>query len=287
MPFAELSVTSNFTFLTGASHPEEMMRRAADLGLPALAIADENSVAGIVRAHVEAREIARRGGSAPRLIPAARIVTRDGLTVTLLPRDRAAWGRLCRLLTDGRRRAPKGDCDLFAEDLIHRGAGQEMLLHPAARDRAAGDWAALAQRLINRFPGQVSLLLAPRYDGQDRARFDRLARLADRLGIPTVASALPMMHHGARRRLADVLTAIRLGCRVDALGRRALANAETRLRSEAEMLRLFAGHEPAVQRSGEIAARLTFTLDALRYDYPSETADGAIRRARRTRCGRR
>jgi len=274
MPFAELSITSNFTFLTGASHPEEMMRRAADLGLPALAIADDNSVAGIVRAHVEAREIARRGGSAPRLIPAARIVTRDGLTVTLLPRDRAAWGRLCRLLTDGRRRAPKGDCDLFAEDLIHRGAGQEMLLHPAARDRAAGDWMALAQQLINRFPGQVSLLLAPRYDGQDRARFDRLARLADRLGIPTVASALPMMHHGARRRLADVLTAIRLGCRVDALGRRALANAETRLRSEAEMLRLFAGHEPAVQRSGEIAAGLTFTLDELRYVYPSESANG-------------
>ena len=274
MSFAELSVTSNFTFLTGASHPEEMMRRAAELGLPALAIADENSVAGIVRAHVEAREIARRCGSAPRLIPAARIVTRDGLVVTLLPRDRAAWGQLCRLLTDGRRRARKGDCELFAEDLIHRGAGQEMLLHPAARDGAAGDWAALAQRLITRFPGQVSLLLAPRYDGQDRARFDRLARLADRLGIPTVASALPMMHHGARRRLADVLTAIRLGCRVDALGRRALANAETRLRSEAEMLRLFAGHEPAVQRSGEIAARLTFTLDALRYDYPSETADG-------------
>ena len=251
-----------------------MMRRAADLGLPALAIADENSVAGIVRAHVEAREIARRGGSAPRLIPAARIVTRDGLTVTLLPRDRAAWGRLCRLLTDGRRRARKGDCELFTEDVIHRGAGQEMLLHPAARDRAAGDWMVLAQRLINRFPGQVSLLLAPRYDGQDRARFDRLARLADRLGIPTVASALPMMHHGARRRLADVLTAIRLGCRVDALGRRALANAETRLRSEAEMLRLFAGHEAAVQRSGEIAARLTFTLDALRYEYPSETKDG-------------
>jgi DNA polymerase III alpha subunit len=80
MPFAELSVTSHFTFLTGASHPEEMMRRAADLGLPALAIADENSVAGIVRAHVEAREIARRDGAAPRLIATARIVTRDGLT---------------------------------------------------------------------------------------------------------------------------------------------------------------------------------------------------------------
>jgi DNA-directed DNA polymerase III PolC len=278
MSFAELSVTSNFTFLTGASHPEEMMRRAADLGLPALAIADENSVAGIVRAHVEAREIARRGGSAPRLIPAARIVTRDGLTVTLLPRDRAAWGGLCRLLTDGRRRAPKGDCELFAEDLIHRGAGQEMLLHPPALHRAADGaddgWTALALRLIGRCPGQVSLLMAPRYDGQDSARFDRLARLAERLAIATVASALPMMHHGARRRLADVLTAIRLGCRVDALGRRALANAETRLRPESQMLRLFAGHEAAVHRSGEIAARLTFTLDELRYDYPSETSDG-------------
>ncbi|MCA3510736.1 MAG: error-prone DNA polymerase [Rhodobacter sp.] len=274
MPFAELSVTSNFTFLTGASHPEEMMRRAADLGLPALAIADDNSVAGIVRAHVEAREIARRDGSAPRLIPAARIVTRDGLTVTLLPRDRAAWGRLCRLLTDGRRRTQKGECALFAEDLFHWGEGQEMLLHPVARDRAAGDWMALAQRLITRFPGQVWLLMAPRYDGQDRARFDRLARLADRLGIATVASALPMMHHGARRRLADVLTAIRLGCRVDALGRRALANAETRLRSGAEMLRLFAGHEAAVHRSGDIAAQVTFTLDELRHDYPSETKDG-------------
>ena len=277
MPFAELSVTSNFTFLTGASHPEEMMRRAADLGLPALAIADENSVAGIVRAHVEAREIARRDGSAPRLIPAARIVTRDGLTVTLLPRDRAAWGQLCRLLTDGRRRARKGDCELFAEDLIHWGEGQEMLLHPPAGDispKGPDDWTALALRLAQRFPGQVSLLMAPRYDGQDRARFDRLARLADRLGIPTVASALPMMHHGARRRLADVLTAIRLGCRVDALGRRALANAETRLRSEPEMLRLFAGHEGAVHRSGDIAARLSFTLDELRYVYPSETADG-------------
>ena len=278
MSFAELSVTSNFTFLTGASHPEEMMRRAADLGLPALAIADENSVAGIVRAHVEAREIARRGGSAPRLIPAARIVTRAGRTVTLLPRDRAAWGGLCRLLTDGRRRAPKGDCELFAEDLIHRGAGQEMLLHPPALHRAADGaddgWTALALRLIGRCPGQVSLLMAPRYDGQDSARFDRLARLADGLGIATVASALPMMHHGARRRLADVLTAIRLGCRVDALGRRALANAETRLRPESQMLRLFAGHEAAVHRSGEIAARLTFTLDELRYDYPSETSDG-------------
>jgi error-prone DNA polymerase len=146
-----------------------------------------------------------------------------------------------------------------------------MLLHPPRTGTAAAGWVTLAERLARRFPGRVALLIAPRYDGQDPVRFARLTRLAGRLGVPPVASALPMMHHGARRRLADVLTAIRLGCRVDVLGRRALANSESRLRSEAEMLRLFEGHEAAVHHSGTIAARLTFTLDQLRYDYPSET----------------
>jgi len=295
MPFAELSALSNFTFLTGASHPEELMARGAELGLPALAIADVNSVAGIVRAHVEAREIARRGGTAPRLLPAARIVTRDGLTVTVLPRDRAAWGRLCRLLTLGRRRAAKGDCELTAEDLIEAGEGFEMLLHPPPRRTAeapaalgAAAFAAQAGRLARRFPGQLSLLMAPQYDGQDAARFDRLARLAAGLGLPTVASALPMMHHGSRRKLADVLTAIRLGLRIEDLGRRALAHAEARLRSEAEMLRLFAGHEEAVYRSAAIAGRLDFRLDQLRYEYPSEIAGdetAAERLARLARSG--
>ncbi len=302
MPFVELSALSNFTFLTGASHPEEMMRRAAELGLPSLAIADVNSVAGIVRAHVEAREIARRGeimgpGLAPRLLPAARIVMRDGLAVTVLPRDRAAWGRLCRLLTLGRRRAPKGVCDLGVDDLLDWGEGLEMLVHPPPRGSVkpaqtvaggAGGWASQAERLARRFHGQVSVLMAPRYDGQDGARFDRLARLAAGLGLPTVASGLPVMHHGARRKLADVLTAIRMGLRVDDLGRRALAHAEARLRSEPEMLRLFAGHEAAVHRSGEIAGRLTFRLDELRYEYPSEiTGDETApqRLARLARAG--
>ncbi|MDX5350824.1 MAG: error-prone DNA polymerase, partial [Paracoccaceae bacterium] len=108
MPFVELSTLTNFTFLTGASHPEEMILRAADLGMPALAVADVNSVAGIVRAHTRAREIARDGGSVERLIPAARVVLADGFQVTCLPRDRAAWGRLTRLITLGRRRAPTG-----------------------------------------------------------------------------------------------------------------------------------------------------------------------------------
>ncbi|AXQ92381.1 error-prone DNA polymerase [Cereibacter azotoformans] len=286
MPFVELSATSNFTFLTGASHPEELMRRAASLGLPALAIADENSVAGIVRAFCEAKEIARETGTAPRLVPAARVVVREGVAVTVLPRDRAAWGRLCRLLTLGRRAAPKGGCDLGLGDLLAHAEGQELLLHPPAR--LAPEWRALAGRLAEACPGRVGLILAPQYAGQDRARFERLAALAARLGVPAVASSLPILHHGARRRLADVLTAIRTGCRVEELGRRALANGEQRIRSEAEMLRLYPGHEEAVFRSGEIAGRLGFCLSQLRYEYPSEIAEGessSDRLARLTREG--
>ncbi|MCX7889752.1 MAG: error-prone DNA polymerase, partial [Rhodobacteraceae bacterium] len=275
MFFCELSATSNFTFLTGASHPEEMMARAQELGLPALAIADLNSVAGIVRAHVAAREIRRREGAAPRLIPGALIRLRDGFTATALPRDRAAWGRLCRLLSAGRLRAPKGGCDLGHEDLAAWGEGIELLLHPGD----GADWTQAARALVRRFGpagagGQVSLLLAPAYDGQDRARLARLAALAGDLGLPAVASARPLMHAGARRRLADVLTAIRTGVRVDELGRAALANAEQRLRSQSEMLRLFAGQEAAVHRAGEVAGRCSFSLDELRYEYPSEIRDG-------------
>ncbi len=285
MPFVELSALTNFTFLTGASHPEEMILRASEMGMPALAVADVNSVAGIVRAHTKAREIARDGGPQIRLIPAARIILADGFQLTCLPRDRAAWGRLCRMLSLGQLRAAKGECRLELADLLAWGEGLEMLVLPPdqrltlaeAPPAPMGDparWQAHVRKLAARFPSQISLGMAPRYDGQDPARFARLAALASELKIPPVATALPFLHHGARRRLADVLTSIRLGLTVDRLGRRALPNNEGRLRSEAEMLRLFRGHEPAVHRAGEIAARAAFSLDELQYEYPPEVADG-------------
>ncbi|WP_135447580.1 error-prone DNA polymerase [Tabrizicola caldifontis] len=285
MPFVELSTLTNFTFLTGASHPEEVIVRAAELGMPALAVADVNSVAGIVRAHTKAREIARDGGPTVRLIPAARIVLTDGFQATCLPRDRAAWGRLCRLLSLGQLRAPKGQCRLEMADLLDWGEGMEMLVLPPdqrltlaeAPPAPMGDssrWRGHVRALAERFAGQVSLALAPRYDGQDADRFRQLSDLAARLGVPPVATALPFLHHGSRRRLADVLTAIRLGVPVDRLGRRALPNNEGRLRSEAEMLRIFRGHEATVHRSSDVAARAAFSLDELRYEYPSENAPG-------------
>ncbi|MCU0903966.1 MAG: error-prone DNA polymerase [Tabrizicola sp.] len=292
MPFIELSALSNFTFLTGASHPEEMILRASEMGMPALAVADVNSVAGIVRAHTKARELARDGGPKVRLIPAARIILTDGFQVTTLPHNRAAWGRLCRLLSLGRLRAVKGDCTLNLADLLDWGAGMEMLILPEGQRLTLATtgtttdpklWHSHARSLAKRFPDQVSLAMAPRYDGQDETRFQHLAQLAKSLHIPTVATGLPFLHHGRRRRLADVLTAIRLGVPVDKLGRRALPNNEGRLRSEAEMLRLFAGHEASVHRAGDIAHRAAFSLDELQYEYPSEVTGGESAAQRLTR----
>ncbi len=313
--FVELSICGNFTFLTGASHGEEYMRRAALLGMPAIAIADTNSVAGIVRAHTEAREVARwvrlrrtadadaigpprpdhipKPASAdiyctPRLIPAAKIVLTDGFTVTVLPKNRQGWANLCRLLTKGKLRAEKGECDLKLADLTEWGSDMALLIHPRAQtvSGGAGKWQTQAQTLTRRFSENCFLLMAPAYDGQDRKRFDRLSKQALTLGILPVSSALPVMHHGSRRKLADVLTAIRTGIKVDQLGRAAQANGEQRLRSETEMLRIFAGHEDAVHRAGDIAGSLTFSLDELRYEYPSEIADGETPAERLERLAR-
>ncbi|MEM9393603.1 MAG: error-prone DNA polymerase [Pseudomonadota bacterium] len=308
--FAELSALSNFSFLTGASHPEEYLDRAGLLGLTAIAIADENSVAGIVRAYTRGKEItrlvkerkaleARAGimgpvhpaptppvgaaiGCVPRLIPAAKLVLTDGLVITVLPETRAAWSSLSRLLSLGRRRAPKGDCELRLVDVLESLQACQLLLHEAPQPQAEA-WLSHAQQLAHRFGPRLSLLMAPVYDGQDPARFGRLTRLAARLGVPTVASAAPRMHIARRRRMADVLTSVRTGTRVDDLGRAAAANAEQRLRSEAEMRRLFKGYEDAVDRAGEIAARCTFCLSELRYEYPSEVQNGEAPQDRLTR----
>ena len=264
-------------FSLGGSHPQEYALRAIELGLPAFAIADRNSVAGLVRAHQELKEAARGGAIVPRLLPAARLCLAEGPELTALPRNRAGWARLCRLLTDGARRAAKGTCLLHPDDLTDLG-DLHLLLHPPS-GRGIKPWLPQARALVRRHP-HAHLVAAPRYDGQDVSHLARFRRLADDLRLPLVASAEPVMHHGSRRRLVDVLTCIREGIRIDAIGRAALANAERRLRSEAEMLRLFAGHEAAVHRSGEIAADCRFRLDELRYEYPREIWEGEDPQAR-------
>ena len=286
------------------------MSRAAALGMDAIAIADENSVAGVVRAHARAREIARQvaerqaweakhgqigpvlpqGISAhqiaptlfatPRLIPAARLVFTDAPDITVLPENRIGWGVLCRLLSTGRLRAEKGACDLQLADLLDRpeqegGDGLQLILWPQVphEPRGAGAWVQIVQQVARRFAGKIHIGLTPQYDGRDIRRFADLSEAARRLGLPTVASAAPLMHHGSRRKLADVVTAIRMGRRVDDLGRDALPNSEARLRSEPEMRRLFTGFEGAVDRAFSLSQSLNFSLDELRYEYPSEITE--------------
>ncbi|MDE0303532.1 MAG: error-prone DNA polymerase [Albidovulum sp.] len=278
--FAELGATSNFTFLRGASHPEEYAGAAARAGIAAFAIADKNSVAGIVRAHAELREIARRRKAgenneflcAPRLLPAASLVTDDGFSAVAIPRDRIGWGRLSRLLSAGRLRAKKGECRIGVEDVLEWGENMEFLLR-APKSEARRGWEDMARRLARRFPNAVALIMSPSYDGEDRERFFRLKQMGRRLGLLCVASADPIMHAAERSQLADVLAAIREGIRVDALGCRAQPNAERRMRSEAEMLRMFRRHEDAVERAWAVAERCRFSLDDLRYKYPSEASD--------------
>jgi DNA-directed DNA polymerase III PolC len=308
--FAELCITSNFTFLTGASHPEEYMERAALMGLSAIAIADVNSVAGIVRAHSRAKEIARQvaeldrleaEGSAigppapphlpappraavrnvPRLIPAARLVFAEGIELTALAATRTGWAQLCRLLSTGRLRTAKGDCLLHLSDLPPQPEGLELILHVPRRP--GQDWIDRARTLAERHTGQMHLALAPWYDGEDKPRLDALARLAERLGLPTLASAAPRMHHGRRRKLTDVLTAIRTSTRVDKLGRAALTNGEQRLRTEPEMRRLMGPHAGAIDRAAALAAVCTFDIASLRYEYPSEIAEGETAQQRLSR----
>ena len=310
---AELCAMSNFTFLTGASHPEEYMRRALEVGLEAIAIADDNSVAGIVRAFTEAKDIARRVQererfdrehgligpprpegvpqptsfplyAVPRLIPAARLLFEDAAPMVALPINRLGWGSLCRILSLGRLRAEKGSCRLRLEDLIAHHEGLHLILMPEPQAHhqpsGAGQWERQARRLTRRFAGRLDVMLAPRYDGEDQARFAGIAARASHLDLPLVASCTPRMHHGRRRKLADVLAAVRSGCRVEALGRGALAHSEHRLRSAEDMARIFQAHPEALARTGTLAASLSFSLAELRYEYPSEVAEGESPTAR-------
>ena len=260
--YAELQVTSNFTFLAGASHPEELVETAAALGHEAIAITDRNSLAGVVRAHVAAR------AAGIRLIVGARLELAGGTGLLAFPTDRAAYGRLCRLITLGRRRAPKGECHLARRDVFAHGAGHIFVALPPKRlDAAFATW---LRALAGRFPGACYLAAHHLYRGDDARRLAALADVAERCGTPLVATNDVRMHVPARRPLADVLACIREKCTIGEAGLRLAANAERHLKPAAEMARLFRGHREALARTLEIANACAFNLDDLRYEYPDE-----------------
>jgi error-prone DNA polymerase len=260
--FAELVAATNFSFLRGASHAHEMVGQAAELGLAAIGIADRNTLAGVVRAHQAARE------HGTRLLVGARLVTAEGFEAACYPTDRAAYGRLCRLLTLGNRRAPKGQCRFTFEEMLAAGEGQVLIAIPPRR--ITPDFARRLDRLAAAAPGSVHLAAAFTYAGDERRRLGALAELAAQARAPLVATSDALYHHPGRRPLADVLACIREKCTVHEAGYRLEANAERHLKPGREMARLFADHPDAVARTIEVAGRVTFSLDELRYEYPDE-----------------
>ncbi len=262
VPYAELQTVTNFSFLRGASHGEELVQTARDKGLDAIGVTDRNSFAGVVRAHMAARDC----GIAFQ--PGVRLDLADAPSLLCYPTDRAAYGRLCRLLTLGKRRAPKGQCELYLDDVAAARAGS--LFIAVQPTRPCSDFAARLQDLKDAFGDDLFLAVGCFYDGFDRARVEFTERIERDLRIPPVVTNDVHMHTPARKPLLDTVTCIREGCRLEDAGFRLFPNAERHVKSPAEMAALFPDHPAWLTRSVEIAGRCGFSLSELRYEYPDE-----------------
>jgi error-prone DNA polymerase len=273
MDYSELQVTSNFSFLRGASHPEELAEQAANHGLSALAITDRNTLAGIVRAHVAAK------GRQLRFIPACRLDLLDGSALLAYPTDKEAYGRLSALLTLGNLRAEKGECFLYRSDVYAHAKGMKFIVVPPANLNAGFDFdPAFGQELKEYrevFGGDLYLAASRSYNGADAKRLYRLSQLTARLEIPLVATNDVHYHAPARRELQDVLTCTREKCTIQTAGYRLHANAERHMKPVEEMRRLFRQYPDAIRRTQEITEACQFSLDTLHYVYPEElTSEG-------------
>ena len=272
MSYIELETATNFSFLEGASHAEELVDEARDLGHAGIGIADRNTLAGVVRAYnVIVDEPEAYEGF--KLLIGARLALRDGFEVLCYPTDRAAYGRLSRLLTIGKRRAPKGECFLDLPDVLEWGEGQVFIA--CQPERPEEDMHLERVRMFaRRFPKHVYQAATWRYDGDDRRRLKRLSWMASQSRVPLVVTNDVRYHSPDRRALADVMTCVRLKTTIAEAGTRLDANAERHLKPAEEMARLFKDYPEAVARSVEIAGRCHFSLAHLKYEYPSEVPPG-------------
>jgi error-prone DNA polymerase len=304
MRYVELHCKTNFSFLEGASHADELVARAAELDYAALAVTDRESLAGVVRAHIAAKE------TGLKLLIGAEVHPVDAWPVVLWATDRKSYGRLSRLLTVGRRRAEKGQCRMtlddiaeHAEGLIAGVRGQEA----GGRGQEAGDstecsvlstqYEAKAQppsrlrvfQSVNNvssvpspqplapdlyrdiFPGRAYLLAELFRGPDDAAELERLIDLSKQTQLPLVAAGDVHYHVAARQPLHEVLTATRLGTTVDRLAEHRFSNAQRHLRTVDEIRTLFSRVPESIERTLEIAERCTFSLDELKYEYPEET----------------
>jgi error-prone DNA polymerase len=272
--YVELQITSNYSFLRGASHVEELLTQAKAFGYTAIALADRNSLAGIARAHQRADEIGIR------LIIGARLDLACGTSLLVYPRDRAAYARLCRLLSIGKSRAGKGACHLEWGDLAARCEGcVAVLLTDVADDTLRENLARLKGEFGRN--GYVALILQQRPG--DRARLHAISQMAQSAYVPTVVTNDVLYHEPRRRVLQDVVTCIRNGCTIDDAGFRRERSAERHLKPPEEMARLFGAYPEAVARTEEIAEKCQFSLKELKYQYPHEAEAGSTAQETLTR----
>jgi error-prone DNA polymerase len=261
----ELQTTTNFSFLRGASHVQELFSQAHYLGYEALGIVDRNSLAGIVRAHEAAQE------SGVRLIIGCRLDLREDVSVLVYPTDRSAYARLCRLLSRGKARAGKGACDLAWDDLAEHAEGLVAVLLPDQADAALTAW---LKRLRTDFPGRAYLALTLRRRPGDAQRLAALAAAAASARVATVVTGDVLYHTPERRILQDVLTCIREHTTIDDVGFRRERFADRHLQPPEEIERLYARFPEALANRARIAGACKFSLNELRYQYPLEETDG-------------
>jgi len=273
MNYTELQVTSNFTFLRGGSHPEELIEEAEELGYKGIAITDRNTLAGIVRAHAEAR------GKNIRFIPACRLDLLDGPSLLAYPTSISAYAHLSELLSVGNLRTEKGKCHLYKADVFQYARDIKFIVVPPASLNADFDFEPEFIETLKEYKEALgsNLYLAASftYTGDDLKRLFRLSQLEARLGIPMVATNDVHYHAPERRELQDILTCVREKCTIHTAGFRLHQNAERYLKPVEEMERLFRQYPEAIYRTQEIADACRFSLDELKYLYPEEiTSEG-------------
>lgn len=272
IPYAEFGIQSNFSFLRGASKPEELVVAAKLFGFSAIGLADRNTVAGVVRAWQQAKV------ETLSYHPGCRLVFGDGTPdILAYPQDRKGWGHLCRMLTQANLRDEneKGATLLQRSDLLEWGDLMSLAVLP---DLTAGveDSLALLRQLKDRFGRNLRLAVAPDYAGNDRFRIEQAAAFAENASIPLMATNDVLYHTTERRPLQDVLTAIRLNTPVAEVGLQLAANAERHLKPPMEMARLFRRHPQALAETLRFAQELTFSLSDLQYNYPDEPTESGL-----------
>ena len=272
MEYAELQITSNFSFLRGASHPEELVEEAAKMGYSKIAITDHNTLAGIVRAHAAARKYEIS------IIPACRLNLQDGPSLLAYPTNQAGYATLSALLSLGNLRTEKGSCLLYREDVYQHSSGILFVAIPPDTLSANFDFETDFQNSLAEYKhnlnDQLYLAISRNYQGEDQKRMFRLTALANQLKIPLVATNDVYYHRPERRELQDVLTCVREKCTIHTAGFHLFKNAERHLKTPDEMLRLYRQYPQALQNAVHIAQTCQFSLDSLKYVYPEEITNG-------------